>query len=169
MASNDRFKFPRWKGAGNRTLNPPIMTSQLTYHSLIPEGMFLVSPSNDTTMSPPGSPTLWAAGNEPKKLTSPMVVRNPCSIPRLCQVTSATWCDTKPRVKATSFSVSYKFKSLACKDIFFYVALIDVQIDLVAHCHLESLESLHIFAVAWSLSSPPPPHHNTMLIFCYSA
>ena len=83
----------------------------------MPDGISLVSPSNDTTMSPPGSPTLWAAGNEPKKLTSPMVVKKPCSIPRLCHVTSATWCDTKPRVKATNFSVSYKLISLALRCI----------------------------------------------------
>lgn len=117
-----------------------IFQNNVAYHSLMLAVIFLVSPSNDTTISPPGSPILWAAGKEPKKLTSPIVVRNPWSIPRLCHVTSATWCDTNPRVKATNFSVSYQIRCSKFKMLYWYICLLKDVFHHVVSSYVNLLE-----------------------------
>ena len=71
----DQSKYIKLKTLQSRRLLQGLIVR--VYHSFNPEGSCLVSPSNDATMSPPGSPMLCAAENEPKKLTSPIVVRNP--------------------------------------------------------------------------------------------
>lgn len=45
-------------------------------------------------------------------LTAPMVLRNPCSIPKLCQLTSATMWEVIPNKKATNFSVPCQISRL---------------------------------------------------------